>query len=253
MGRLKTGIQQLNKQLDGFGGKIQTFKDVRTNYADRVTELGKKCDEGYDVMYLYLIEKFKKNNTTVDKESGKTLKEIFDSEIKTYVTGIVQWAGDLKKLIARLNQEQGKTVDAFLNDLKAAETQATDLKKIAEKKKAKWLKSKTYKSKQKAYIGSLDEIIKTVGTLKSSADKVKKIRFDNAWVDKNFKVTVDMTVKDIKDRASMSLMNSLKTYEKDKKTIDSHIRTFRDSYKSIPGQLALMKKWVNEADEMESL
>jgi hypothetical protein len=43
-----------------------------------------QVDQGYDVLYLYLMEKFKKANTTPDAEGVKTLKSIMDPTLGKY-------------------------------------------------------------------------------------------------------------------------------------------------------------------------
>ncbi|HUB80074.1 MAG TPA: hypothetical protein VMB03_14815 [Bryobacteraceae bacterium] len=250
MGQLKSGIAELQKLLTDMEPRLKVVGEIVDKGGDRVQELGKTVDQGYDVLYLYLTEKYKKSGSTPDAHAGDTLKAIADPNIIQNVKGIATWKNDLKAEIAKMNNELKKAKDDLLNKLTSAETQALTLKKLAEKKKDKWFKSAKYKEKIKTYLASLDIILKS---LKTAMDDVKGTTsmFTDAWVEKNFPANADMTVAQVKDRSSMDLNTALTVYAKNKAEIDQHVRKWRDEYKSIPGQLATMKKWVDEADAME--
>jgi len=251
MGQLKSGIADLQKVLIDMEPKLKAAEDIVDKGGDRITELGKTADQGYDVLYLYLIEKFKKSGSTPEAHAKETLKAIADPNIVQNIKGIVQWKNDLKGEIAKMNNAVKSTKDDLLNKLTTAETQAQTLKKLAEKKKDKWFKSAKYKDKIKNYLASLDLILKI---LKSQIEDVKASGgtiFTDGWVEKNFPASADMTVEQVKNRMSMDLNSCLSNYIKNKGEIDQHVRKWRDEYKSIPGQLAIMKKWVDEADAME--
>ena len=252
MGQLRSGILNLQKVLLETEPKIKVVEDTLSSYGDRVSDLGRKCDQGYDVMYLYLIEKFKKTGTTPAAQGKKKLQEIMDPNIAGNIKGIQQWTADLKGQIAKLNAAQKESTEKLLATLKSAETQAVQLKALADKKKDKLFKSSKYKDKIKGYLAALDAVN---GLLKKQAEGVKasqSLSFNDSWVDKNFKISPDMTVDNIKDRASMDLNTSLTLYEQNKTQINSQVRKWRDEYKSVPGQLAVMKKWIDDADGMEA-
>ena len=169
------------------------------------------------------------------------------------IKGIQQWIGDLKTIISKLNTSRKTETDAVAMALTKAEADVKKLKALAEKKKDKWFKSATYKDKIKTYLKVLDGI---GDELKKNLEEIKKSQtsnFSDAWIEKNFKISVDMTVKDIKGRASMDLNTQLTNYHKDKANIDNYVRKWWDDYKSIPGQMATMKKWSEEADKMEEV
>jgi hypothetical protein len=129
--------------------------------------------------------------------------------------------------------------------------QAGQLKKLAEKKKAKLFKSTKYKDKIKSYLAALDAVDEIVGKLLAAVAQENKPFVTDGWVDRNFAINADMTVKQIVDLSSATLGDNLKTYEENKAQINMRVRKFRDDYKSIPGQLNTMKKWIDEADQME--
>jgi len=251
MGQLKTGITNLYKVLNETGPKLESLKDAFTKSSDQVQELGKKCDQGYDVLYLYLTSKFKKAGTTPDAQNAKKLNEIMDNNIAATIKGINQWKQDLKAKINDLNAALKASQDPVVASLKEATAQVAQLTALAEKKKAKWLKSAKYKDKIKIYLSVLDGINSLIKKQTEIATRSPR-SFKNDWVDKTFEISDNMTVADVKGRASMDLDSSLKTYNDNKVEADSYVRKLRDEYKGIPGQLATMKKWVDEADAMEA-
>ena len=251
MGQLRTGIENLNKNLKQYSTTIDELNRKWDALDNQVIDLCKKCDAGYDQIFLYLKAKFEKNKSTIEQNLQKKLREIIDTELSTYVKGISQWVGDIKKRIEMSNKEMAADVGKFMSELTEAETTAKNLKKISEKKKAKWLKSQEYKDKQKSYIGSLDAILVKIGELTKTAGELKKLNKSDNWVDKNFAMKADMDVADFKERASMDLNNVLQNYENNKNQIDGYVRKWRDSYKAIPVQMAVLTKWAADADKME--
>jgi hypothetical protein len=251
VGQLRSGIADLQKLLVEMEPKLKAAEDIVDKQGDRIQELGKTVDQGYDALYLYLMEKFKKSGSTPEAHANDTLKAIADPNIIQNIKGIGTWKVTLKGEIAKMNGAVKTAKDDLLNKLTSAETQALTLKKLAEKKKDKLFKSAKYKDKIKNYLASLDAILKI---LKSQIDEVKgtgSSMFTDAWVDKEFPAHADMTVAQVKDRSSMDLNIVLTNYNKNKAEIDQRVRKWRDEYKSIPGQLAVMKKWVDDADAME--
>ena len=129
---------------------------------------------------------------------------------------------------------------------------AKKVRAVAEKKKSKWLASPKYKAKIKGYLETIDDIDKIIAKQKVDLAKAGGLEFDAKWIEKWFTVKVDMTVGDIEDRATMDVQNIMKTYLANQAQADTYVRKWRDEYKGMAGQLAAMKKWSDEADEMET-
>jgi hypothetical protein len=250
MGQLRAGILGLQKVLLETEPKIKQVEETLSTHSGRISQLCITADEGYNDLYLYLVEKFKKAGSTPDAQGTKTLKEIMDPSIGNFVKGIIQWKGDLKQAIAGMNTAMGTSKAELLNTIISAGTQSMQLKALAEKKKDKLFKSAKYKDKLKGYLAALDTVLKVLKTYEGNV-KGATSRFTDGWVEKNFAVSPDLTVAQVKDRTSMNLNSTMKVYEDNKAQIDTYVRKWRDEYKSIPGQLATMKKWVDEADAME--
>jgi hypothetical protein len=250
MGQLRDAINNLQKTLLKIEEEAKDVDKNLNEYGDRVTDLGKKADQGFDVMYLYLIEKFKKQGSTVEAQAKTQLKATMDPGLAQIVKGIIQWQGDLKSLIGKLNDAHKKAVADLSLALSSADKEAKNLKSAADKKKDKWLKSPEYKAKYETYakvVASMcDSIQKQVEAVNGM-----KFFFTNEWVDKNFKISADMTVSDINNRKTMDLNTVLKRYNEDKVKMDGYVRKRRDQYKPIKDQLQVMDQWRQNADKME--
>jgi hypothetical protein len=251
MGQLKPGITAMYKVLNEADPKLKLMREVSKTYADKVQELGSKLDQGYDVLHLYLIEKFKKAKTTVDAQKAKKLKDIMDSNIAGNIKGINQWKGDMEAKIKDLNHALKATTDPVVATLEQATTQIAQLKALAAKKSTKLFKSAKYKGKIKIYLSVLDGLHDAVEKQKKVAAR-RPAELKSDWVDKKYKISDAMTVGEVKMRAGAELDKLLKTYNENKDEVDGYVRKLRDEYKPIPGQLAVMKKWMEEADEMEA-
>ena len=75
------------------------------------------------------------------------------------------------------------------------------------------------------------------------------LKQDAAWVEKCFKISVDMKVSEIADASSAEFDGLLSAYEA---AADTHVRGFRDEYKHMGNQLATFAKWAAEADAMDA-
>lgn len=251
MGELRTAIEKLQTALADSPAEIEALKSKRKKLSDRIAELGKKADQGFDLMFMHLTEKFREEGTTLDDKAGTKLKEVMDGDLGGLIKGIVQWQGDIKKLIAQLNTEHQKDVSGLSAQVAQAQSDAAKLQKIAAKKKDKLFKSAKYKTKIKGYLGALDGIGTTLTKQLAAIKKASTLTFNDAWVDRNFRITADMTVADIRARASQDVENQMKVYEANQEEADEYVRVWRDEYKGIAGQLATIRQWSADADDME--
>ncbi|MGE5115492.1 MAG: hypothetical protein ACM3N6_03255 [Betaproteobacteria bacterium] len=252
MGQLRTSIVNLQKMIVNNPIKLDGLQKALEPGSLRIEELSRTADHGWDLMFMHLTNKFKKTGSTTSANAGKKLSEVIDSELATLVKGIDQWKKDLMTLAVKFGKDFDNGIKAIGTDLDAAAAEAKKLRAVADKKKSKWLASPKYKAKIKGYLAVIDDIEKIIDAQKKDLAKAKGLSFDEAWVNKWFTVKVDMTVKDIQDRAGMDVQNIMKAYLANQKQADSYVRKWRDEYKGMAGQLAAMKKWTEDADEMES-
>ena len=103
---------------------------------------------------------------------------------------------DIKTLMNTLNAEQKAAVDKLLATVAAAKASSDTLSKLAEKKKAKWLKSAKYKAKIGGYLTSLGDLDTDLAKLEKRIQARSALKQDAAWVEKCFKISVDMKVSE---------------------------------------------------------
>lgn len=249
MGQLRSGIADLQKTCTELGPPIEAMGALQKAGNTRVAGMTPRVTEGYNVLKMTLIEKFKKENTTFAAQGGRTLKEVADANVATVLKGIVASKNDIKALINKLNTEQKAAADKLLATVTKAKTSSGTLSKLAEKKKAKWLKSAKYKAKIGGYLTSLDQLDADLAKLEKRIQARSALKQDAAWVEKCFKISVDMKVSEIADTSSAEFDGLLSAYEA---AADTHVRGFRDEYKHMGNQLATFAKWAAEADAMDA-
>jgi hypothetical protein len=252
MGQLRTSIVNLQKMIVNNPVKLEALQKTLKPINTRIDELGRTADQGWDLISMHLTNKFKKAGSTPAANAGKKLSEVIDPELAKLVKGLDDWKKDMLALATKYGKDFSDGTKAIGADLAAASVEATKLRAVANKKKSKWLASAKYKAKIKGYLDVIDDLEKLVDAQTKELAKAKGLSFDEAWVNKWFTIKVDMTVKDLQDRATMDMQGIMKTYLANQAQADSYVRKWRDEYKGMAGQLAAMKKWTDEADEMES-
>ena len=252
MGQLRTSIVNLQKMIVNNPIKLDALQKALKPGNTRIEELGRTADQGWDLMFMHLTNKFKKAGSTTSANKGKKLSEVIDPELAKLVKGLDQWKKDMQVVAAKFGKDYESGVKGIETDIAAAAAEAKKVRAVAEKKKSKWLASPKYKAKIKGYLETIDDIDKIIAKQKVDLAKAGGLEFDAKWIDKWFTVKVDMTVGDIEDRATMDVQNIMKTYLANQAQADTYVRKWRDEYKGMAGQLAAMKKWTEDADEMES-
>jgi hypothetical protein len=255
MGKLRTAIQGIVKSLNTNATKVSELEKHVKDKKEHLTGVAQTAYEGFDVITLYLTAKFKKQGAKLEDHKNKKLKDkdVWDSELDKQVKGVQSWAKSLldsqRKVASEFSSKVGdisKTLDDAAGDIAAA-------KKIADKKRAKWLTSKEYKAKINTYLGVLAGLETMVKQQRTSINKAAAMASGEQWIQKNFTLTLDDTVGNVAGMASMSLNGLMKEYLKNSNELDAYVRTLRDEYKGIAGQLATMKKWSDDADAMDEL
>lgn len=251
MGQLRTGILELQKASLNVDPQIAELQQQQDEFTQQVYEAGKRIEEGINVLVMYVMERLKKEGKSFDAMGDKTLKDIMDSNIMTFGKGIGQAKGDVKAILTRLNSAHKTSAEKLLGTLNSTLVTVVKLKGICDKKKAKWLKSAKYKAKIGTYIAALQAIDDITKKQVEAVKAVAALNQSDTWVERNYKFTQDMTLKQVKGLLSSGLQTNLKDYNTQKEQINGRARKFRDEYKSLGTQFAMMRKWVDEAEEME--
>lgn len=252
MGKLRTAITDVQHRLAANEEKITQLAETNKANSKQVLAVANTAKEGWDAIYLYLVAKFKKAGSTVADNHDKSLKDVLDQELVTLIKGLEQYRKDLLNLSHKAATDFATGVQAIRSEITAIDTKTKEIRGIAEKKKAKWFASKQYKTKIKGYLSTIDDVEALVKKQSASMDKAKNRAQDDKWVNRNFQVTPAMTVQDIADNNSRTTELAVEDYIKNSEEQDAYVRQWRDEYKGIAGQLATMKKWSDEADEMET-
>jgi hypothetical protein len=88
---------------------------------------------------------------------------------------------------------------------------------------------------------------------RSSINKAAARASGEQWIQESFTLDLDNTVGEVTSMASMSLNSLMSDYLKNSNQLDTYVRSLRDEYKGIAGQLASKKKWSDDADAMDQL
>lgn len=250
MGQLKSGIESLRKVLLLTEPEVEKVQELLEKHTNRISDLGDKANKGYDVLYLYLLQKFEKTKTTPTAQAKTKLSAIMDPGLQQCVDGMNQWKGDLKEAIKKMNVSMEGAKGGLLKTLQAVESEAMKLGSLAQQKQKKLFKNAEYKEKIKNYLISLNEIVREVRKQKQAVEGATS-SMTNDWVDKAFPISTEITVEQAQKLASVDLEYQLKSFEESKMQITENVRKWRQSTKGVSGQLGVMKRWMDEADKME--
>lgn len=250
MGKLRSSILELQKMLVENPARQEAVEAALEKEMHNVNSIGGTADEGWNVLLMQLTSKFKKEGTTIEANKSKALKDVVDKSFLSTLKGIEDFRQDLFKACAKFGSVYADGFGVIKADLAKAEESAKTLRAIAVKKKSKWLASAKYKDKIRNYLEIIDSVEAIIVSQKKSVASVKA--FDTAWAAKNFpQLKVTMTVQEIAGRASVDTSNKLKAFLSDLGGVNKEIRGLRGEYKGMAGQMASIKKWAEDADELE--
>ncbi len=252
MGQTRTSLLSLQKILLESPAVFDQLLATRKVTNNKISELGNTAQEGWNMMFMHLTHKFKAQGQTLDAHKTKTLKQVVDPELLKLIAGLESWRKDMADRAGKASDEFKVGAATLAAQLAAAKMQNDALKKVVEKKKGKLLASAKYKTKMRGYLESIGAVDKLITAQTASMAKAKAMSFDTAWVNKWYLVKLDMTVADIANKASMDAQAHMKAYLDDQKQADAYVRSWRDEYKGMAGQLASMTSWAQEADGMEA-
>ena len=250
MGKLRSSILELQKMLVENPARQEAVEAALEKEMHNVNSIGSTADEGWNVLLMQLTSKFKEEGSTIEANKSKALKDVVDKSFLSTLKGIEDFRQDLFKACTKFGNVYADGFGVIKADLAKAEESAKTLRAIAVKKKSKWLASAKYKDKIKGYLEVIDSVEGIIASQKKSIASVKA--FDTAWAAKNFpQLKVTMTVQEIAARASVDTSNKLKAFLSDVGGANKEIRGLRGEYKGMAGQMASIKKWAEDADELE--
>ncbi len=243
MGKFKDGLVKLQKTAAEMQTTIDNhYADLSTT-ATSLTNAGMRFSGGYETMYIYLTEKFKKNGDEIGKNLNKTLKDVFDPTLATFIKEIE--AARLKGLEIRAAFDKVKNeLKAVLKTKGEVSTQIAALNTSLEKKKKKLIQTKSYKAKVANYQSTLQDLAATIDDWGKGLNQAFAVPTPALFANK---LSVDTTVKAIGDCAGGTVDGELKGL---KEQAEGSAKKFRS--RNIKSEVEFIKKWVAEADDMEA-
>lgn len=243
MGKLRTSLDNVSKTAATLEQAVQTLLDSREKEINNFMHATDLCRGGADVIYMYLMEKYKKDGKKIDQQQADTIKDVLDAKLGTLLKGVVEARAQVVKLIEQRDKTMkvGGAVKASATKLRA---ELAEIQRVIDKKKSKWLASAKYKSKLKGYedaVSGLDASLQAVEKAMPGRNYGSYVNAD-AW-----KFGAATTVADIKSATSTYFSQDLKLTKAED---DEHAKKFRG--RGFGNSLAMLRKWMDEADDMEA-
>lgn len=242
MGKLRSSIDNVVKTTGTLEKAAGSLLDDRARMTQNFLMACDFCRGGADSIYMYLMEKYKKGGEKIDSHMNDTLKDVIDANIAKMVKELVKGQSRVEKLKAA-GDKNLKIGMAVKSNIGKVRKDISAINAIVSKKKKKLLASKKYKTKLKGYEAALADIDSQLEAL----DKIMPGKSYGSYVDpKVWKVSASTKVSQIKDATSTYLTADMKMLPKEDA---EEAKKFRG--RGFAKSLAEMKKWVDDADEME--
>lgn len=242
MGKLRSSIDNVVKTAGTLEKAAGSLLDERAKLTQNYLMSVDFCRGGSESIYIYLMEKFKKDGEKIEDHKKDTLKTVIDANIAKMVKELVTGQGRVVKHLdaGNKNLQLGKAVKASVGKIRK---DITAINGVISKKKKKWLTSKKYKTKLKGYESAVSDLDSQLADL----DKKLPGQSYGKYVDPSvWKISIATTVAEIQASASTFLTADMKMRAKDDA---AEAKKFRG--RGFAKSLQVMKEWVNEADEME--
>lgn len=251
MGKLRDSLDGLKSSLMNLENKLKeaelTAAKLDTNLNSRF-ESGLKA--GVETLYMYLVEKFKKNKDTYAAHLGDTILAHKDPNVLKFVQAIGEGKADTLKWFAAWEKFINSDIKAIKSEVDNVYALATDINKRIEKKRKAWFQSKKYKAKISGYADYLDQSLKIAKSLEGVADEFRPC-MNKSSIEK-IKFTVNTTLKELdSDSMLVGLKTELKNAESAAKAGVVRRRKFREGG-DLKGAALMFAKWAQEADDMEA-
>jgi len=245
MGKLRESLKALAATMEGIGQQVESVCSDLQSHATQNSNAGGMVREGYVALYQYVIARYKiKGEAPFGKDS---LETISDSTIKAMIKSIENARPTALKKIKDY-EDFIKGDYARVMELSAlVGPKAEEIQKVIDKKKSRLIKTKKFKGKMKDYEEQLATIKKTVTSIKNEA-KLKNNETASSMKPDLIAKSIDIkiTVDELKKRVDA-------TYDPEQfeVAVRQKARKWRE-WNHFPDMATQMKKWVAEADEMDT-
>lgn len=248
---------KLRDQLNGMNQLIQQISDTSAEVMEQLFDQGvslkntyETAFEGCNTLYTYLDEKFRAINETYAQHSKDTLATVVKTLNDTKIITMIQKIDALRVTANKFAQGHGQALTKLqgcVGDLDRLLVQVKTVAGMIEKKRKKLFQSANYKGKLKIYDNLLDGI-------KDKVAKLKKELVDpgdppTAAMLDNLKLTASMTLEDLEKKTSTFLKSDLKKIADSNGTNQDLLRKVKEA--KLPAFVAEIKRWANEADDLE--
>ncbi|TWU23455.1 hypothetical protein Pla52o_29910 [Novipirellula galeiformis] len=252
MGKLRSSIIAANQELGKLQKAISDLPGEIEKKISNVWSLTQTGSEGFDTLYIYVSQKIKKEGKSWSDVEKETLRSIADKDIATFVVGI---NGFQKDALKRRKEFEAipKELANLQKTLTKSEASLNDIQAKLKKKKAKLFKSKDYKAKLQAYEKCLDSLDDRVSDIQKSIKATTMLAKEipgESQISKVLDASLDLTLADLKNKATMLTVKLEKKYSEMEKQGVTIAKKFRQAG-NFSGELKMMKKMVDDADAME--
>jgi hypothetical protein len=245
MGKFKTLLSSVKKNVEEIQKETDQLYAELVPTLNSLTNQGLRFNGGYETLYFYLQGKIKKTGGSYDQNLDKTIKDFLDKDVALFVKEIE----DTRKEAIKQRMAYDKTrseLAAAVKKIAPVKLQVAELQKSLAKKKKALIQTKAYKTKVAAYEKAVDELVEFVEQrhelLKKGAVQVISLKYFE-----NTKLTATTTLKEIGDAAGPHVDAELRDAEAN---AQDTVKKFRA--RDPKAMLVLVKKWIEEADEMEA-
>lgn len=245
MGKFKTLLTSVKKNVEEIQKETDQLYGELVPTLNSLTNQGLRFNGGYETLYFYLQGKIKKNGESYDQHLDKTIKDFLDKDVALFVKEIEDTRKEAIKQRAAYDKTRGELA-AAVKKIEPVKLQVGELQKSLAKKKKALIQTKAYKTKVAAYEQAVNELVEFVKQrhelIKKGAVQVVSLKYLE-----NTKLSATTTLKDIGDAAGPHVDAELREAESG---AQDAVKKFRA--RDPKAMLALVKKWIDEADEMEA-
>lgn len=249
MGRLRTKLIVTCRLLEGIDPSVKdAVHKIRIFSQSTYTTL-EVAGNGIDALYLYIDQKLKKEGTTWSAAEGRQLRDMSDTNVKSFVSGV----SDMRDKALSYLKEWAAYKSGLQGELERAESAVKDIDDLLSKKKKKLFKSKDYKFKLKAYEDTLNELRSKLPSLQTglqaALENPMRAAPSEAQVKRALGIGLDSTLKELDSKKAGMMEKLLRECESADRASETTTRRIRQyEFKS---ELRRLREMVDETDELE--
>jgi hypothetical protein len=247
MGKLRTAINGLTTLIVSFEAQTDGLLDEVTAQATNVQKGLERTYGGLEVLYMYLTQKAKKEGSTIKAWAKDEIKAHLDSEVAGFIKGIESARNDTLKAFEKQNATVSVKVKALQTDIERAQDALKDIRGQVDKKKKKWLLSKTYKAKLLGYEKLLDGLESQLkGSIKANADALPHATAGSQATLNKLKITASTKVSALEASSWLGIRKELDGIA------GSSGKELSKKFKRYGAEIKQLREWLGEADAMEA-